>query len=417
MNQKIVIAAVILLLTGSGRALAQTVYTLSSAIDTARQSSPVLKAQYMDIGIARADEITAKLRPNPNLNNQTLQLTDAGHFPPNTKWSDNVNRQVWWQLTKPVQWPAQRRYKIASATENIAVANNTYQENVRNLSFNVGSSWINTWVLKKKLGLLQESKANLDTLVKINELRYKNQVITQTDLVRTQVLLQQYHLQLSTFFQDYNNELQTLKLLTGSTDSIDIDTSNQVESLLPTAALDSLISQSRENRSDVMLVKSTIEQSNSNIKYQRSLSWPQPELGVIYNPQNSVPYVGFFGTISVPIFDRNQGQIKKAEIRKAQAEQDLQATQLQVQTDVSTAYRTYEVQKRNIQQYQGILQQSQQILDNVKYAYLRGGTTIIDFLDAQRNWYDTRLLYYDALQSYYQSYLQLLFVTGLINQL
>lgn len=417
MNQKIVIAVAILLLTGGVRALAQTVYTLSSAIDTARQSSPVLKAQYMNIGMAKADEITAKLRPNPNLNNQTLQLTDAGHFPPNTKWSDNVNRQVWWQLTKPIQWPAQRKYKIASATQNIAVANNTYQENVRNLSFSVGNSWVNTWVLKKKLSLLQESKANLDTLVKINELRYKNQVITQTDLVRTQVLLQQYNLKLTSFFQDYNNELQTLKLLTGTTGSVDIDTSSQVESLLPTAALDSLISQSRENRSDVMLVKSSIEQSSSNIKYQKSLSWPQPELGVIYNPQNSVPYVGFFGTISVPIFDRNQGQIKKAEIRKAQAEQELQATQLQVQTDVSTAYRTYEVQKRNIQQYQGILQQSQQILDNVKYAYLRGGTTIIDFLDAQRNWYDTRLLYYDALQSYYQSYLQLLFVTGLINQL
>lgn len=417
MNQKIVIAVAILLFACSGRALSQTVYTLSSAIDTARQSSPVLKAQYMNIGTARADEITAKLRPNPNLNNQTLQLVDAGHFPANTKWTHNVNRQVWWQLTKPIQWPAQRKYKIASATQNIAVANNTYRENVRNLSFNVGSSWVNTWVLKRKLGLLQESKANLDTLVKINELRYKNQVITLTDLTRTQVLLQQYNLQLTTFFQDYHNELQTLKLLTGATDSIDIDTAGGIETLLPSATLDSLISQSSENRSDVMLVKSSIEQSSSNIKYQRSLSWPQPELGVIYNPQNSVPYLGFFGTISIPIFDRNQGQIKKAEIQKAQAEQELQATQLQVQTDVSTAYNTYAVQKNNIQQYQGILQQSQQILDNVKYAYLRGGTTIIDFLDAQRNWYDTRLLYYDALQSYYQSYLQLLFVTGLINQL
>jgi cobalt-zinc-cadmium efflux system outer membrane protein len=417
MNQKIVIAVAILLLTGSRQAFAQTVYTLSSAIDTARQSSPVLKAQSMNIGMARADEISAKLRPNPNLNNQTLQLADAGHFPSNTKWTDNVNRQVWWQLTKPIQWPAQRRYKIASATRNIAVANNTYQENVRNLSFSVGSSWVSTWVLKKKLSLLQESKANLDTLVKINELRYKNQVITQTDLVRTQVLLQQYNLQLTNFFQDYRNELQTLKLLTGATDSIDIDTSSTIEAMLPAAGLDSLISQSRENRSDVLLVKSSIEQSSSNIKYQKSLSWPQPELGVIYNPQNSVPYLGFFGTISVPIFDRNQGQIKKAEIQKAQAEQELQATQLQVQTDVSTAYRTYEVQQRNMQQYHGILLQSQQILDNVKYAYLRGGTTIIDFLDAQRNWYDTRLLYYDALHSYYQSYLQLLFVTGLINQL
>src|ERR1044072_3505387 len=120
MNQKIVIAVVILLLTSSGRTLAQTVYTLSSAIDTARQSSPVLKAQYMNIGMAKADEITAKPRPNPNLNNQPLQLADAVHFPANTKWSDNVNRQVWWQPTKPIQWPAQRQYKIASATQNIA---------------------------------------------------------------------------------------------------------------------------------------------------------------------------------------------------------------------------------------------------------------------------------------------------------
>ncbi len=417
MNKKIVIAVASLLLTGAGKAVAQTVYTLSSAIDTARQSSPVLKAQYMNIGSAQADVITAKLRPNPNLNNQTLQLADAGHFPPNSKWSDNTNRQVWWQLTKPIQWPAQRKYKIESATQNITVANNTYQENVRNLSWNVGSSWVNTWVLKKKLTLLQESKANLDSLVKINEVRYKNQAITQTDLVRTQVLLKQYDLQLTVFFQDYSNELQNLKLLTGTADSVDVDTSSQVITLLPHVTLDSLIDQSRENRADVALVKSTITQSAGNIKYQRSLTWPQPELGVIYNPQNSVPYVGFFGTISIPIFDRNQGQIKKAEIQKAQAEQSLQATQLQVQTDVSTAYKTYQVQQHNIQQYESVLHQSQQILDNVKYAYLRGGTTIIDFLDAQRNWYDTRLLYYDALQAYYQSYLQLLFVTGLINQL
>src|SRR5262245_30004279 len=118
MNKKIVIAVASLLLTGAGKAVAQTVYTLSSAIDTARQSNPVLKAQYMNIGSAHADVITAKLRPNPNLNNQTLQLADAGHFPPNTKWSDNTNRQVWWQLTKPNQWPAQRKYKIESATQN-----------------------------------------------------------------------------------------------------------------------------------------------------------------------------------------------------------------------------------------------------------------------------------------------------------
>ena len=398
-------------------AFAQTNFTLATAIDTARTNSPVLKAQYMNIGAAEADVTTARLRPNPNLNNQTLQLVNAAHFAPNTRWASNQNRQVWYQVTKPIQWPNQRKYKIETANRDVTVASNEYQENVRNLSLSVGNSWITCWVLKKRLALLQDSKTNLDTLVQINELRFKDQMITQTDLARTKVLLEQYNLQLSVFRQDYQNELQNLRLLTGITDSVDIDTSSEVQVLTPSATLDSLIAQTMENRSDVALVKSTIDERNSNVKYQHSLAVPQPQLGVIYNPQNSVPYVGFYGAIDLPFFNRNQGQIKKAQIEAQQAQQELNSTQRQVQTEVATAYNTYQLQKQNMEKYSGILQQSQQILNNVKYAYLRGGTTIIDFLDAQRNWYDTRLLYYDSMQAYYQSYLQLLFATGLINQL
>jgi cobalt-zinc-cadmium efflux system outer membrane protein len=398
-------------------AIAQTNYTLAAAIDAARTNSPVLKGRYMNIGTAQADVTTAKLRPNPSLNNQTMQLVSSSHFAPNTRWSSNENRQVWYQVTKPIQWPNQRRYKIETADKNVAVANNTYEEDVRNLSLSVGSSWVNSWVLKKRLALLSDSKSNLDTLVKINELRYKNQVITQTDLVRTKVLLEQYNLQLTSFQQDYQNSLQTLRLLTGANDNVDIDTLAEIAPITPSVTLDSLITLTMNNRSDVALAKSTIDERNSNAKYQQSLAVPQPELGMIYNPQNSVPYIGFYGTIDLPFFNRNQGEIKKAHIQQEQAQQELSTTQRQAQIEVATAYNTYQLQKRNMEKYDGILRQSQQILDNVKYAYLRGGTTIIDFLDAQRNWYDTRLLYYDALQTYYQSYIQLLFATGLINQL
>lgn len=398
-------------------AFAQTTFTLATAIDTARTNNPVLKAQYMNIAASEADVTTAKLRPNPNLSNQTMQLVDAGNFAPNTRWSNKANRQVLYQVTKPIQWPNQRKYKIETANKDVTVANADYQENVRNLSLNVGNSWINCWVLKKRLALLLDSRSNLDTLVQINELRYKNQVITQTDLARTKVLLDQYNLQLNVFRQDYMNELQNLRLLTGIPDSVDIDTLSQVQTIAPNATLDSLIAQTLDNRSDVTLAKSNIDERNSNVKYQKALAVPQPNIGVFYNPQNAVPYVGFTAAIDLPFFNRNQGGIRKASIQAQQASQELSTTQRTVQIEVTTAYNTYQLQKQNLQKFTGILTQSQQILDNVKYAYLRGGTTIIDFLDAQRNWYDTRLLYYDALQSYYQSYIQLLFATGLINQL
>jgi cobalt-zinc-cadmium efflux system outer membrane protein len=418
MKRAIVLAVATLAISCIGKvATAQTSYSLPAALDTARNNSPVLKARHMNIDAAQADVITAKLRPNPILNNQTVQLVSSDHFAAGTRWSSNQNRQVWYQVTKPIQWPNQRKYKIETANKDAVIANNAYEEDVRNLSLNVGNSWINCWVLKKRLALLNNSKSNLDTLVRINELRYKDQVITQTDLIRTKVLLDQYNLQLNKFNQDYQNELQTLQLLTGNTSPMDIDTSSEILTLTPTVTLDSLISQTMEQRADVVLAKSTIDERNSNAKYQQALAVPQPELGMIYNPQNSVPYIGFYGTIDLPFFNRNQGEIKKAHILQQQAQQELSATQRQVQTEVVTAFNTYQLQKKNLEKYSGILQQSQQILNNIRYAYLRGGTTIIDFLDAQRNWYDTRLLYYDSLQAYYQSYIQLLFATGLINQL
>jgi cobalt-zinc-cadmium efflux system outer membrane protein len=88
-----------------------------------------------------------------------------------------------------------------------------------------------------------------------------------------------------------------------------------------------------------------------------------------------------------------------------------------LQTEVEAAFHAYETEKENLKKFQNILSQSQQVLENVKYSYVKGGTTIIDFLDAQRSWFDVRQLYLNELLSYHQSYIRLLFVTGLINRM
>ncbi|MFC0182359.1 TolC family protein [Pseudarcicella hirudinis] len=127
--------------------------------------------------------------------------------------------------------------------------------------------------------------------------------------------------------------------------------------------------------------------------------------------------MGFFGTISLPFFDRNQGNIQRSQIEKSQNEQNLEVVQLQVKTELSAAFQTYLLKKENLSQYDNILQQSEKVLSNVRFAYIKGGTTIIDYLDAQRSWFDTRQLYYETLLDFHRSYVQLLYVSGNINQL
>lgn len=395
---------------------AQTNYTLQRALQTARTNNPVLKTEQFNIGIAQTDIITAKLRPNPILNNQTLQLIKPSQFPVNTDWYHGQNRQVWWQLTKPFQIAGQRKYKIDVANKNVLFAEKNYTETERNLYADVAAKWLDVWTAQKQLDILITAKSNIDSLVITNQLRYKNQVITQTDLFRTELLSKQYAIQYKTALQEVINKRKELSFLLGTQDSVSIDTADNFLFSIP-ANIDSLLTQSLQNRSDILTAKSLIEVSNSNIKLQKSLAFPQPELGFIWNPQNTIPYFGIFATIDLPIFNRNQGEIKKSYLLKDQAEQHLFTIQNQLQTEITNAYASYQLQQQNIQNFQTVLQQSQTILDNVKYAYLKGGTTIIDFLEAQRSWLEIQQQYYDALQQYRQSYIQLLYATGLINQL
>lgn len=405
------------LIAVSFQAVAQNDHlTLQRALQTARENNPILKSEQLNVEISQTDIITARLRPNPILNNQSLQLAQPSHFPVNTSWNNGQNRQIWWQLTKPFQIAGQRKYKIEVANQNVKVSENNFSETQRSVYADVAEKWLEVWTAQKQLDIIETAISNIDSLVSINKLRLKNQVITETDLFRTQLLANQYAIQYKTTRQNLMNKQKELKFVIGVQDSVGVDTSD-VFMFNSTSNIDSMLRQSLEYRSDVQMAKSMIDVSASNIKLQKSLAYPQPELGVILNPQNTITYVGVFATIDLPVFSRNQGEIKKSLLLKQQSELRLSTIQTELKKEVSMAYASYQLQLQNTKNYTAILQQSETILENVKYAYLKGGTTIIDFLEAQRSWLEIQQQYYDALQQYRQSYIQLLYSTGLINQL
>lgn len=400
----------------STAAKAQQTYTLQQALQTAKQNNAFLKTEQLNINIAQSDIITAKLRPNLELNNQTLQLIAPPHFSPNSNWYNASNRQVWWQLTKTFQIAGERKRKIDLANKSVVLTEKNYAETERNLFLSVAEKWLEIWTAQKQLDILTTAKTYIDSLVLSNQLRFKNQVITQTDLFRTELLSKQYAIQLKSASQLVVNLENEFKLLLGTTDHLNIDTAD-VFAFSMSQNIDSLLKESLEHRSDILSAKSMIDASQSNIRLQKSLAFPQPELGFVYNPQNAVPYVGIYATIDLPVFSRNQGEIQKSKIIQQQAEKQFNMLKTKMQTEVTKAFANYYLQQENVANFQYILVQSETILNNVKYAYLKGGTTIIDFLEAQRSWLETQQQYYDALFQYRQSYIQLLYATGFINQL
>jgi cobalt-zinc-cadmium efflux system outer membrane protein len=404
------------LLFGGIPVLGQQIFTLEKALQTARDHNIPLKAGQLNIKLSEADAVTAAIRPNPELNNQTLQFMQPSHFPDGTRWYSGQNNQIWWQLTKPFQLAGQRKYKMETAGKHIELAENTYLDAERNLLAEAAAKWLEVWTAQKQLEIVEEARTNADSLVKTNNLRHANQVITQTDLSRTQLLARQFAFQQLSAKQNLVNLQRELQLLLGVSESAEVDMDDAF-TRINFDDLDALVLKAMGQRSDVLMAGSLIALSESNIKLQKALAWPQPELGFIWNPQNTFRYFGLFATVDLPFFDRNQGEISKSKILKQQAEIQLDFTQKRLKTEIENAYSAYQIHRKNVADFESVLGQSEQILESIQYAYLRGGTTIIDFLEAQRSWLETRQHYYETLQKYRESYIALLYSTGLINQL
>ncbi|MGN7811987.1 TolC family protein [Flavobacterium sp. 22076] len=396
--------------------IAQTNYSLQKSLQTAKNNNPVLKSQHYDVDIAQSDIVTAKLRPNLIFGFNYIGIAAEKNYAPNTGFFNSANTQTNLQLGKVFQLAGTRKNKIDFASQNSVLTQKNYNEIERNLFQDVGLKWVDVWAAQKQLEIVKKASSNLDSLVIINKVRLKNQVITETDLNRTTLLANQYTLEIRKAEQNLKNELVSLKYLLGAQEEINIDSSDDFVFVLP-SNLEDFLQEALDKRTDALASKSILDVANTNINLQKSLAYPQPELGLIYNPQNTIPYVGLYGTIELPFFTRNQGEIKKSNYLKQQAEQNLIATQGLIKTEITNAFNAYQTQKSNLESFSALVSRSESILKSVKYSYLRGGTTIIDFLEAQRSWLDIQQQYYDSMQEYRISYIKLLYASGLINQI
>jgi cobalt-zinc-cadmium efflux system outer membrane protein len=406
--------AYLLLISGSITLHAQQSIDLRGALQRAKQHNPDLRVLQQDINAARADRTTAAIRPNPNLNLQLLhQVNPADQA--GTGFFDAKNVQYWYQVTKPIQVAGQRHNKISLADKNVERTQFDFDEAARNVYRDAASSWLDVWAAQVDLNILLEGKRNIDSLVMINTYRLKNKVITDTDLARTQLLAEQYNRDIVTARQVLFNQLQALRYLLGTSDSVSIALDDPTFQSI-NLPFDSLLG-GTDRRSDIRSARKNIEVSQTNISLQKSLAYPQPELGAVYNPQNTIPYVGFYGTVEIPVFNRNQGQREKAQVMELRAEQNLLATERRAEAEITAAYRTYVTQRDNLNGYRANLDKAEIILNSVRYSYLKGATSVIDYLEAQRSWLDTQQRYYATMEAFRRSYVNLLFASGMINQL
>jgi cobalt-zinc-cadmium efflux system outer membrane protein len=389
-------------------ALAQQSYTWQQIKDKFETANPVLQAGRIGIDESKANEITAYLRPNPNLTGTIDQINPFTSQPSPSGSGGSVYRPFAFALPLgSINYLHERQHKrelrLESAKKGTAIAESQQTDLDRTLLFNLRSAFVQTLQAK---AVLQNAKDNLeywDHELDINQERLKAGDIAKVDQ-------QRLALQRVQFETDYQGALvnlrtakiQLLTLLNDRTPIDSFDVTGPFEFTEQIPGQDELRKLALDNRPDLKAAVQAVDKAVTDHKLAVANGSTDPTFGLDFARNPPIPaYFGFSVTIPLRINDRNQGEKARTELDIHKNEREKDAAEAQVFGDVDSAYATVMSTMNLVKSYkETYLGVATEVRDTVAFAYKRGGATLLDYLDAEKNYRDVRLAYLNLVGSF-----------------
>lgn len=378
-----------------------------------------LKADADNVDEMRAQEITAHLRPNP----QVTTTVDGTEIAPNDgHWHPLVGTFVEPGISYLHERDHKRELRLKSAQEGTTISVSQHEDLKRTLEFSLRSAFVQILEAKAVLQVAQDDLNYYDKIIAMSKDRFKAGDIAQIDLDRIELLRVQYEAELQTAAVNLRTaKIQLLQLLNDHTPVAQFDVTGPYDfsaALQPLAFFRQL---ALDNRPDLQAALQTIQQAETNHKLAVANGSTDPTFGLWYTWNSAVnnPYpidmstIG--GSVSIPlrIFDRNQGEKQRTQIEMDRTRQASDAVQAQVFSDVDTAYAQVETDITLLKPYQAEYNaQALRVRDMVTYSYQHGGASLMDFLNAQSDYREVQLAYTQLIGAYLTAAAQLNLAVG-----
>lgn len=375
--------------------------TLDQAIQLGLEHNHALKAAQSTILESQAEEITADLRPNLVLSGDTQFLP---FFNPNNFTSDYITNNAQFDLGIGYLFERgrKRQHRLQAAKDQTAVTKSQVEDNERSLTFLIASDFINVQLAESTLDLAQQDLKSFQDTVNISEARYKAGDISEGDYLKIKLQLLQFQSDVS---QARLAKVQALVALRQSLgyESVpdDYDVAGDFDYVPVTMKLEDLQARALQNRPDLRAAIQGVTAAKSQYELAKANGKRDVSATIDYTHTGAVNSASLFGSIELPIFDRNQGEIARTKYAIGQAQELQLAAGDQVMSDVLNAYEGVRTNDEVVQLYRsGYLDQAKESRDISQYAYKRGAASLLDFLDAERSYRSTELAYRQSLASY-----------------
>jgi len=401
-------------------ACAQTAFTWQQVKDKFEAANPTLKAAQAGIDESKASEITAYLRPNPSLTGSIDQLNPFVSQMSSSGSGMNVYRPLAnafesTSLTYLHERQHKRELRLESAKKSTDIASSTYQDQERGLIFNLRSAFVQTLQAKAVLQNAKDNLAYWDKELEVNRLRFNAGDLALVDLNRLE-------LQRVQFESDFENALvnlrtakiQLLLLLNDRTSIEQFDVTGTFDYLDHLGPQEEYRTTATESRPDLKAATQSVELAAVNHKLAIANGSTDPTFSTDFARNPPIPaYMGFSISIPLRIFDKNQGEKLRTQLDIGRNQRLRDAAQAQVFSDVDSAYVTVISVLNLLRPYKSkYLPLAGDVRDRTSFSFRNGGASLLDFLDAEKAYRDTRLAYLNLIGSYLTAAAQMNMAAG-----
>jgi outer membrane protein, heavy metal efflux system len=383
--------------------------TISDAVSIFLQQNLQLVAARYDIDTAEAEKLTARLRPNPQLsvNTSGIPLAFTGPL---------IKEQTYdYGISQTFELGGKRGKRMDAANANADLARGQFQTAVWQLTNDLKRKFYTALLAESLLKLAQENQTTFAETLKQTAELYKAGEISGLELTRLEVEKLKFDTDVANSEKDYEVAVRDLRFtLGGDYRTTDIAVAGTLDYQPYDFSPDELRDKALAARPDLKAALLSERAANASIRLQNAQRIPDLTLGagIEQVPLGTSTYTVGAG-ISLPLFDRNQGERAKALIDKERAQNQQQLLTNQVLSDVDKALVAVEIQKRRVELYRtGVLTKVDEIQNLTEFALKAGESSTLDLLDAIRTRRDTLAGYYQALFDYQMSLLDLELATA-----
>ena len=391
MNREFLISFFLLLTGGICAQQATTgTLTLKEAEQRFLERNLSLIAERYNIDMAQAQVLQARLFENP-----VISLEQNVYNRLNGKYFDfGKEGETVVEVEQVIRLAGQRNKQIKLEKINKEIAEYQFEEVMRTLRQELNEKFVQVYFLSKSISIYEKEVNSLQELLAGMKLQQEKGNISLMEMSRLESML----FSLKKEKNERENELLTLRgelnvllNLPGDT-TVKLSLEEELKQLdlsqLSFADLKAMVNE----RPDLKIARSTVSASRANLKLQKSMAFPEFSVKGNYDRVGNFinNYFAVGVSLSVPIFNRNQGNIKAARfsIQQAGAEQENAANRADM--ELYTAYASLE---KAVQLYQStnmdLERNFEKLITGVNENFTKRNISLLEFIDYYDSYKET----------------------------